>query len=193
MTTLTNTEIEDFWIRCYVPTPKKLIEGSIKRAYLGLNRTLHGIKLVENQEIYTLFENCLKKLIEEITITKFESQNDFDIWHQMKCNQLLELFKSNFANPTYIGQAQKWINMTLKYLFALGEKRIPGISKNYPLFHIPIDSIIQNKLLVLGIPKVNDAWSRIDDYEKYKQYQIAIRKKFDGQIPMDVEFRLFNE
>ena len=43
-------------------------------------------------------------------------------------------------------QAQKWINMSMKYLYALGDERVPGISKNYEYFHIPIDNIILNEL-----------------------------------------------
>jgi hypothetical protein len=93
----------------------------------------------------------------------------------------------------FIGQAQKWINMTLKYLFALGENRIKGISKNYIYFHFPLDNIIQDKLVKLGIPKFKVSWSRIDNYVEYLNYQCLVRTKFAGQILMDVEFRLYNE
>lgn len=84
--------------------------------------------------------------------------------------------------------------MTLKYLFALGDNIVDGISTNYIYYHIPIDNIIQDKLLKkYDIPKFSERWSRIDDYERYLNYQIKVRQTIQNQIPMDVEFRLFNE
>lgn len=92
-----------------------------------------------------------------------------------------------------IGQAQKWINMTHKYLFALGESRVNGISKNYEFFHIPINNIIQEKLEKEGIEKLKERWSRIKQYSNYLDYQKKVREHFAGQIPLDVEFKLFNK
>ena len=83
--------------------------------------------------------------------------------------------------------------MTLKYLFAIGPNVIDGIDRNYEFFHIPIDNIIQDKLSIRGINRINSRWSRIDSYQTYLQYQIRVRNTFAGQIPLDVEFRLFNE
>jgi hypothetical protein len=43
MTTLTQTDIENFWIRCYLSPTTNLTEAAIDRAYRDFNRTLHGI------------------------------------------------------------------------------------------------------------------------------------------------------
>ena len=84
--------------------------------------------------------------------------------------------------------------MTLKYLFVLGDNIVNGISTNYTYYHIPIDNIIQNKFLEkYDIPKLSERWSKIDDYERYLNYQIKVRQTIQNQIPMDVELRLFNE
>jgi len=193
MTTLTTKDFENFWIRCYLGTSTKVIEGSIKRAYLDFNRTVHGIRMTESQEKYLIFENYFKDLITQITSTKLENQESFDSWHRNKCQELISLVIMHQNKKLYIGQAQKWINMTLKYLVALGNERVKGIILNYHLFHMPIDNIIQAKLSKIGIPKFNVAWSQIDDYKDYIKYQKLVRSKFVGQIPMDIEFRLFNE
>ncbi|WP_378018329.1 hypothetical protein [Adhaeribacter terreus] len=84
--------------------------------------------------------------------------------------------------------------MSLKYLFAFGENRVPNISRNYRFFHIPIDNIIQDKLQKdKKIEKLTQAWSRVNEYETYLNYQIKVRQSYSGQIPMDVEFKLFNQ
>jgi hypothetical protein len=193
MTTLTNKDFENFWIRCYLSTSTRFVEGAIKRAYLDFNRTVHGIRITESPEKYQIFENFFKDLINETTSQKFENQRIFDSWHKNKCEKLISLFKEHFTPKIHIGQAQKWINMTLKYLVALGNDRIKDISLNYIFFHIPVDNIIQEKLSKMGISKFSVPWSQIDDYRDYINYQISVRNKFAGQLPMDVEFRLFNE
>jgi hypothetical protein len=84
--------------------------------------------------------------------------------------------------------------MTLKYLFAFGDNRVLGISRNYRFFHIPIDNIIQNKLeKKFGIKRLNGAWSKAENYPVYLNYQYQVRLACAEQIPMDVEFKLFNQ
>jgi len=43
MTTLTQKDLENFWIRCYLSPSTDLENAAIDRAYLDFNRTLHGI------------------------------------------------------------------------------------------------------------------------------------------------------
>jgi len=193
MTNLTENDIEKFWIRCYLNSSTNLVAASISRAYRDLSRTIHGLKEEQNNEAMEKLKALMNVIVMEITTKSFKNQTDFDNWHKFKCVELIKLFSTLYPSvPFVVGQAQKWINMTFKYLFALGEKRIHGITLNYPFFHIPIDNIIQDKLKQI-IPKFDCAWSRIIDYNKYLDYQIKVRNKYKGQIPMDIEFKLFNE
>ena len=41
-------------------------------------------------------------------------------------------------------------------------------------------------------PSISCAWSRLNNYKEYFDFQLWVRKKFDS-IPMDVEFRLFKK
>ncbi len=125
-------------------------------------------------------------------LTQDFNQDSFDIWHKESCDKLTTEFNKIINYELFYGQAQKWINMTLKYAFAIGDEKIDGINKNYKFFHIPIDNIIQEKLISHKIDKIPIKWSRINDYSIYMEYQNKIRNVFFGQIPMDVEFRLFN-
>jgi len=193
MRTLTQTDIENFWIRCYLNPTTNLTEASIDRAYRDFNRTLHGIGEEQTKDKQNELKSFIIKFVSELLTKTFNNQDDFDRWHELKCVELVKAYRDISNHKLFIGQAQKWINMTLKYLFALGENRIKGISKNYIYFHFPLDNIIQDKLVKLGIPKFKVSWSRIDNYVEYLNYQCLVRAKFAGQIPMDVEFRLFNE
>ncbi|NOU46120.1 MAG: hypothetical protein HOO86_03555 [Bacteroidales bacterium] len=193
MTTLTQKDLENFWIRCYLSPSTDLENAAIDRAYLDFNRTLHGIGKEQSDDKLNDLKSVMKKIVLELLTMTFKNQDDFDRWHETKCAELVKAFQDISNHPLYIGQAQKWINMTLKYLFALGENRIKGISRNYEYFHFPIDNIIQEKLVKRGIPKIDIPWSRINNYGKYLKYQCLVREKFAGQIPIEVEFRLFNE
>lgn len=58
----------------------------------------------------------------------------------------------------------------------------------------PIDNIIQDRIKSkFNIDRINGAWSKISDYNIYLAYQKKLRKICLDFIPMDIEFRLFNE
>lgn len=191
-TTLEQDDFERFWIRVFLHTSDNFLERCIERAYRDFNRTLHGIKDHENKDAYSRLSNLVKAIVGEITNKKISTEIEFDNWHKDKCEVLQEGFMNELGYELSVGQAQKWINMTLKYLFALGESRFKGISENYQFYHIPIDNIIQEKLEQEGIEKFKERWSRIKSYSDYLGYQKKVRQHFKGQIPMDVEFKLFN-
>ena len=80
--------------------------------------------------------------------------------------------------------------MTFKYLFTLGESRVPGFESVYSFCHVPLDNIVLDSLVKYDLPKPSIAWSKINDYNEYLDYQKAIRHKFDKD-PLDVEFYLW--
>lgn len=178
---------EEYWIRLYLNQNLDYIEGAIDRAYLDFARTQHSIKK-DIKPRHLEVKKFVKALVTEIQTKTFNNQNQFDRWHEEKCKLLKAEYKKLIGYPLTIGQAQKWINMTLKYLFALGEDRVKGILTNYKFFHIPIDNIIQDKLRDT-VDKIDQSWSTIDDYSLYLDYQKKVRRSFPDEIPMDVEFR----
>ena len=194
MEELTNHDLLMFWMRVYLGTSDitKLKLASIDRAYRDFNRTMHGIKNLQTDKTYNILSTFMLDSINEV-LSKDFIQNTFDEWHQLKCNQLITKFQEVLNYTIFYGQAQKWINMTLKYLYAIGPDYIDGIKKNYHLFHIPLDNIIQDRLVNYGIPRINLRWSKIDNYESYLDYQKLVRTKFQGRVPLIVEFLLFNQ
>lgn len=196
------TTIEDFWIRCYLGSKEHsdYIDLSINRAYRDLNRTIHGMKNInpeESKRNYAKLSQTVNKSVRNLLDSNINDQNEFDKKHEEECNILIQKFKQLYSDSEdlkfHIGQAQKWINMTLKYLYAIGTERHQLSLDNYYLFHIPIDNIIQEKLKEKEIIPLKVNWSRLNSYIEYIDYQNQVRTVFKGLIPMDVEFELFND
>ena len=106
-------------------------------------------------------------------------QDRFDKWHESACKRLI-LFSTNVL--TY-GQAQKWINMTLKNLSLIDHK---ATEKTYEFYHVPIDNYILNAT----DHKLSCAWSKLNSYDEYLEFQKWFRTHNDG-IPLDVEFNMW--
>lgn len=159
-----------------------LIELAISKAYKDLMRTIRGFANNKNHDeikknaIMSIRENVSKIINSNIT-----NQEQFDKLHEKACMDLIDKFKGQFFT---VGQAQKWINMTFKYLFLLEYEEV---EKVYEYCHIPVDSYI----LKNGSKKISKAWSKLNDYKEYNEYQSWFRNKHSDKIPLDEEFDLW--
>lgn len=174
---------EDFLIRLYFDTSRGFPIAGIKRAFLDLSRTL---KVKDNKRL-SLIEKSEEFILKELSIilnTTFRTQSEFDNFHKTVCDKLTLVW-----DELSIGQAQKWINMTLKYWLLFGNNRIQGIEINSKFFHIPIDRYVQNEMLKV---KIKNPWSKIDTYNEYMEYQMLQREKKTGNPPIVDEFIFFN-
>ncbi|MEO7045479.1 MAG: hypothetical protein ABI091_09265 [Ferruginibacter sp.] len=174
---------EDFFIKLYFNTDNGFYYAGINRAFLDFSRTLK----IKDENRANLKQNAEKFILIQLTKatqTEFSNQTEFDNFHKISCKKLRESW-----NELSFGQAQKWINMTLKYWLLLGNKRIKGIEKNAKYFHIPIDSYVQKGMF----PKIPlKPWSKINDFKEYMNYQLQHRKIESGNCPMIDEFIFFN-
>ncbi len=178
---------ENFYIRVYFNIEKGFEIAGIKRAYLDFNRTL-VIKDKDRNKRNILRNDAelyIKSELLRIISLEIENQKLFDQIHRELCMSLI-----NKWNELSIGQAQKWINMTLKYWLLFGEKRIQNIEKNAIFFHIPIDSFIQKEMFNEKYP---NPWSRIENYDEYLQYQLTHREREEKYPPIICEFHIFNQ
>ena len=129
--------------------------------------------------------------------------SSFDDWHKEAIKRIIDKSKEYpklfEENHIIVGQAQKWLNMSIKYM------RMMGILNNdidLESIHIPIDNYIVDaankagrisKLFEvegLGIkPALDKKWSLIKDYEVYSDYQEKIREalKVRDYAPIDWE------
>lgn len=192
-----------------------------RRAYLDLARTvkykyssseLDKAKKDPDKRKYRDMRNdtityICKELIGSIA-TCPGSNADFDSWHKSVCQQIESTMNNKKLDngekllkegeDFTIGQAQKWVNMTLKYLWLL-DMLPEGISETD--LYVPIDSFIL-KALEKNISDIShkdgtykyngEAWSRLRTYEKYKRLQYEI-KKVAGGNPINWESKAWIE
>lgn len=177
---------EMFYMKLYFDVREGLKSAGIKRAYLDFCRTLHKKNETDMQrkENRKKAEKFLIENLDKIIEMRFSTQVDFDTEHENLTSRLIKEWPI-----LSVGQAQKWINMTLKYWLLFGEKHIHSIEKNAEYFHIPIDSYVQKGMFGDKNPK---PWSKIDTYEDYMKYQTKHREKNTGNPPIVDEFNFFN-
>ena len=74
------------------------------------------------------------------------SRDEYDKWHHESCFHLRALYHQHELNTFTYGNAQKWVNMTMKYLYLLrcllNRQELGYIDEITPYLHVPIDSYI---------------------------------------------------
>jgi hypothetical protein len=153
LNTSTSTD-EEFLIRSYFGMGKDYLQLAIRRAYRDFNRTLHGFgSLPEKDKIRATAGNQLEAAFRELWNyrSRVIHQAVFDSWHQFTSKKLIAVYLP-YHFHFYVGQAQKWINMTFKYIFTLGERRLPGYQALYPFCHVSLDNILIAALAKNGFP-----------------------------------------
>lgn len=187
---------EDYLLLLYFgPSPKSPVGRCVRRAYLDLRRTLHGIgQNRERQQLRVQAHQLLAERLDDLVLTKsVVSQTEFDSWHRILVMEMCDYYRDHGFPAFSVGQAQKWINMTLKYAITFGDEYIPEISRFFRLCHVPIDNIILQDLAALGAPQISVRWSRLVDYSEYFSLQTWVRETFPDENPLAVEFRLWKE
>lgn len=187
-------DYEEYLIRLYFGKSDDLLAACLNRAYRDFNRTMHGFdKLKTKDQLHQKVLDYLKKSFLEMQTgcVRISKQEEFDDWHGSICSILASYYENHGYISFSVGQAQKWINMTFKYIFTMGEDRVPGFNNLYEFCHIPLDNIILKKLSgEYGFTGLSCAWSRLDDYDEYLACQKWIRQTF-SEIPLDIEFKLW--
>ena len=183
----TQAEQEQFVYRLYFGPDGDAFDQVVKRAYLDLSRTAHGVGSYPqaHRDAVRLLRNEIESLPGN---RNTQTQQGFDMWHESICRRLCNAYSDAGYDKFYVGQAQKWINMTLKYIYVFGEKRIPGYLPLYHLCHVPIDNILLNTKEFKELANFNEAWSRIKSYSAYMSFQTAARNRFPNSALLAVEF-----
>ena len=184
----TQEDQEQFVYRLYFGSKGDAFDQVIKRAYLDFSRTAHGAG--SYPQAHREAARLLRHEIESLPGNKTaHTQQGFDMWHKSTCHELCDAYSEAGFDKFSIGQAQKWINMTLKYIYVFGEKRMPGYLPLYNLCHVPIDNILLGTPEFKGLASFPDAWSRIKEYSAYMSFQTAARNRFPKLALLAVEFR----
>ena len=196
---------------------KEAINACIKRAYLDLCRTLkykhstseieRGIKKQQQDMILydknkkallSKINSMIKTAIDELLLPNhINCVKAFDDWHDdlraaiMSVDQTKQVVKEHIT----CGQAQKWVNMTIKYMLVMGfwDNELKDV---IPFFHVPLDSFVfsaaekrkdepvnpkSGKKFGLGIKRPGPVWSKMQESD-YKDYCKLIRNSVDNPI-----------
>jgi len=141
--------------------------ASSKTAYRDLCRTLRLTP--EGGEKYRMhIDLMLERRVRDILSRENVGQRAYDAWHHAVCDEIVSHYTENKVVFT-IGQAQKWLNMVMKYLYIRGDTDIERV---LPWLHAPLDQYVfraADKELHIKHPCA--AWSKLDDYGIYLAYQ----------------------
>ena len=188
---ISNKELLDFLKFSYFGDLNISIEVASKRAYRDMCRTLRfGVLPIDTKDsiISDLKESVnviFKKEIPIINEGSITSQEKFDSWHCKVCENMKNLYYEKGINFTY-GQAQKWLNMMIKYLYIL-EVEEYTFDSVFEYLHIPIDEyILKGVEDELEIKRPVYVWSRWDNYDEYLKYQKDIRERIEKDKNIDV-------
>lgn len=194
------------------------------RAYLDLNRRIefnYSSKALDNMQSRTASKekkdiakaykeaknDIIKAICSKILCPVDKSKcidEGFNLWHKSKCKEIMDTMNSAKTkdgtlilkrnNSFTYGLAQKWVNMTLKYLWLLGMLPRGLTAKS---LHVPVDSFILEKLQeekVNEIRKDGDtykykgkSWSQLDDYSDYFDIQTEIGQIAKKTSPIEWE------
>jgi hypothetical protein len=165
------------------------LSACIERAYRDFNRTLHGVAhIVEKKpEVHDRASAQVRSFL--TGLADITDQTAFDNWHRTACAELSRIYSEAGYKDFHAGQAQKWLNMALKYILVFGEERVPGYAHVFELAHAPLDNIILDRFSRYGLRKLTTAWSRLS-YEEYMGVQLWLRSSFPDS-PLAVEFALY--
>ncbi|MCI5948919.1 MAG: hypothetical protein MRZ22_08370, partial [Oscillospiraceae bacterium] len=160
----------DFLTFCYFGSRGNDIDSIINRAYVDMaSHTMATFEDVnEKWSCRWNASNVIKEAI--VTIDK-----PYDTWHNDTCNNIISQYPENVLS---YGQAQKWLNMTVKYVYVL--KLLDRFQGQYKYisdehvseFHVPIDSYILENVLC----DKHTVWSKMN-YLQYKKIREELAQK----------------
>ncbi len=168
--------------------------ASLDRAFLDFARTIHYPNSTKNVEKRAWRENVYNQLFQKNSsfYPNVNTQNEFNCWHKESCLVVIDSFRiSNIKTLLTYGQAQKWLNMALKYLFLIDSDFPLSI---IPFLHTSIDNVILDVAKTdLGINKPHCAWSKWNCSEYFNFQKIlsdSIKSKYSGLVtPFEWEFK----
>lgn len=160
---------------------------------------------------HTLAEKICSRILSSVPACRRSGQHldeyqcideQFGLWHKAKCEEIMDTMNTAVfqddslilkSNSFTYGLAQKWVNMTLKYLWLLDMLPEDLTAKS---LHVPIDSFILKKMQedVDEIRKDGDtykykgkSWSQLDDYDVYLDIQAKIGQIAGKTFPIEWE------
>lgn len=173
----------EFLIYCYFGSVEEPILAAIDRAYVDM--AAHTLCTQEGKIAKDLVFRTRKSGTEIIykKISMLNEDVNYNEWHK----EVVKQIHKECTIYSY-GQIQKWLNMTVKYLYtlkALGVNKINDIftAQNTKMFHAPLDSCVLDEISKRRGEKLNLVWSKdIKTYEEYLDIvrEISFEEEYDN-------------
>ena len=144
--------------------------GAANKAYADMARRTLRIKEGPKGRI-KLKKNATKVLRQAVESLKIDS-SDFRKWHEKSCDALIACYGGQLS----YGQAQKWLNMLLKYLYVYDVKGYEALftEERIRTMDLPVDTTVIKKLRKYGVNSPAIGWSKWDK-GTYCAYQTSAR------------------
>lgn len=150
----------------------KNFEGAAHKAYADMARRTLRIK--ENSKERIALKKSATKILRQAVEKLKNDSSDFPKWHEKSCNALIACYGGQLS----YGQAQKWLNMLLKYLYVYdvkGYETLFSSREGIAALDMPVDSkVIEALHRKYNVKRPTAGWS-VWDRNTYRAYQAAAR------------------
>ena len=154
-----------FLLFCYLGDLSNPILAAINRAYRDMQ--MHTVSGDLEKVIFPRRKDITQYLYDRLLHLP-EYTGDFDGRHQEPIEEMKKISKK-YGDLSY-GLLQKWLNMSIKYMYTLKILGVDSIDDyfvkkdNIKSFHAPLDSYVLHE-----ISMETPSWSKITSYEDYKK------------------------
>lgn len=100
-----------------VDCKEKLLNAAIDRAYV--DAASHVLQLSISEDIKNKCKEDAKKVIYECINPLQNNEKLSASWHKELAKKLIDIYSEKEKNKFTFGMAQKWINMTIKYIYIM--------------------------------------------------------------------------
>lgn len=177
-TTLQVNKYADLFLMAEV----KNFEGAAHKAYADMARRTLRIK--ENSKERIALKKSATEILRQAVEDLKNDSSDFPKWHEKSCNALIACYGGQIS----YGQAQKWLNMLLKYLYVYdvnGYETLFSSREGIAALDMPVDSkVIEALHRKYNVKRPTAGWS-VWDRNTYRAYQAAARNAL--QSASDIE------
>lgn len=150
----------------------KNFEGAAHKAYADMARRTLRIK--ENSKERIALKKSATEILRQAVEKLKNDPSDFPKWHEKSCNALIACYGGQLS----YGQAQKWLNMLLKYLYVYdvkGYETLFSPEEKITDLDMPVDSkVIEALHRKYNVKRPTAGWS-VWDRNTYRAYQAAAR------------------
>lgn len=198
-----------FLFEGYFGTEGAAFECFVDRAYRDMNRTLRGLGKLDvdtRKRVQEGAKACILGCFEGLRrVTPPEKppllRDEFNAWHRDSCTALTRCYARLLHGVTELrmshGQAQKWINMVMKYCWAFGNVELDWLVPWFPAAHVPVDEVVLRATVTekIASERAVVVWSKWDDPDAYQAFQEQWRVAAwaQGRTPMELEFELWSK